>query len=133
MESINPWTVEVWESEKLVEHSVTDLKSVAVGRRATVLHNYRNGKMYAVLKNGQFGMSPASEVQCQVNKLTKDRGSKMTLSEWMVFLKQTIAKKEGNIAKKASKASKKRKREDNPFDIGNVSDDVSDDVSDAEG
>ena len=136
VESIHPWTLKDWESDNLVEFNLESLpRSVAVGRRDTVLHAYRSGKMYAVLDDGRVGMSPPDVIQSYVDRWTKDRGSKMTLSEWMVFLKQTIVTKEKSIAKLAKKRKHKSHAAStvkvahagcDPFNIGNMSSDEDD-------
>lgn len=123
VESIHPWTLKDWESDNLVEFNLESLpRSVAVKRRDTVLHAYRSGKMYAVLDDGRVAMSPSEVIQSYVDRWTKDRGSKMTLSEWMVFLKQTIVTKEKSIAKLAKKRKRKSHASCDPYDIGNASD-----------
>ena len=141
VESIHPWTVKDWESDNLVEFNLESLpRSVAVARRNTVLKSYRSGKMYAVLNDGRIAMSPSVVIQSYVDRWTKDRGSKMTLSEWMVFLKQTIVTKEkciANIAKKKRKsrgAGKGREKVAkvahegyDPYDINNTSDEDDED------
>ena len=108
VQRISPWTKDVWESDELVNFSITNamLHGIPKRRRNCVLSNYNAGKMFVVLRNGQMAMAPCHEIQRYVDEFTRARGSRITLEKYMVFLKRAIIIKDERTKKNAPKKRK---------------------------
>lgn len=96
VQRFSPWTEEVWESDNLVNFSMTSavLQGIPTRRRTCIQRNYNAGKMFAVLRNGKKAMAPSQQIQSYVDDFTRARGSKIVLEKYMVFLKKAVTIKD---------------------------------------
>ena len=113
--SLHPWRLDLFDPKNTVRFSVSDddYQRIVSRRRNVVSRNYRSGRMYAILEDGQIAMSPNEDIKVFLDAQNRERGSSTTVAEWLDLVKASVVRYKALQEFKASKAScgTKRKHE----------------------